>query len=705
MISFNDEAELQRKIASILQKQGFTFVITPHDFDLVDRVRQIFIEVKKEIFNPSQILYALAKNNEKRVRFIGLATGFEIRLYKPPPFDEIVAFAKSCDVKMMKSPSSIGNPQRNEKAFELLGKHHIIWDYRGKLNVDERRQEIFLDESNLVYFRDLFAKYKINPVKFITYVVDVFGKNQKLVVNNEGRIININTFVPYKNFEEKIVEKTFNIKDIVDPSYFDYTSIMNHHDRSLFESIGIKPDEVTDLLHKIDSLESISIRHKMGRFFTKRSVVDKVVEIVRDINPDYIVEPFVGAGSLIEGLVGRFKGCGNDINTDHINVLKKKYEGSGWKFTNLDMFTTPTETLFKEFGIVKGSNLMLLTNPPFGTSNANKLASKKEEIVGVSRKTQIQYGELGEKYGRGDMILPAIGRMIEIIKRNGVGYLITFSPAGIYCGRKRFNKVLKALLKDFEYISGCMTTGTSGYFMFAVWKLKENVNIEVENISFFFEEKEYKLKKMLLLTEHWNNDTRRIINDEIAVQNCGVFNAPTPKMFHHMVEKGGSELVPENVKIGLNLKNVPSELFYGLWSVTVGRRALVEAPPYINDAYVHLPDIKRKETFEILTYAMIHVLIQELRFKRTLGKIGFVGMSKIFKFGGETLTKGANHLIEKYGYCPFMNRTLKDLFEELKNIKDVETLKKGYIQPIAKEIEKRLNIIGYWDFIPIPKSL
>lgn len=69
-------------------------------------------------------------------------------------------------------------------------------------------------------------------------------------------------------------------------------------------------------------------------------------------------------------------------------------------------------------------------------------------------------------------------------------------------------------------------------------------------------------------------------------------------MIHLQIQKGGSELIPQNVKKTLNIPDLPDELIIGLWSLAVGHRSIT----------VHLPDFKRMEAQEILAYVAIQVI-------------------------------------------------------------------------------------------------
>ena len=108
-VKHDDEADLQRKLVKILNKQNLKFRKTnsPEFCDLIDDINFIYVEVKPDFLSPAQIIYGLAKNNIKNARYIGLANAFEIRFYKPPSFKSMLEFAQSIDPELKLSPSKI----------------------------------------------------------------------------------------------------------------------------------------------------------------------------------------------------------------------------------------------------------------------------------------------------------------------------------------------------------------------------------------------------------------------------------------------------------------------------------------------------------------------------------------------------------------------------------------------------------------------
>ena len=218
--------------------------------------------------------------------------------------------------------------------------------------------------------------------------------------------------------------------------------------------------------------------------------------------------------------------------------------------------------------------------------------------------------------------------------------------------------------------------------------------------------KQVKFKELPLLKDSWKYDRRDkgVLRGEIVVQHCESFNAPAPKVIHLNPKQGGSEMIPENVIKPLGIPNLPDELVYGLWSVSVGAKAFWTSlsnmlhPIYFDNAFVHLPDFSKRETIEILAYSALHALLRNY----ANGKIGFFGTNKVFKFGGERLTKGVKHLFDVCKDCiVYDNVTIKEVLSQIKESQgDFSKCTKG----IKEEVAKRQVQIGYWDYVPVPKS-
>jgi len=165
------------------------------------------------------------------------------------------------------------------------------------------------------------------------------------------------------------------------------------------------------------------------------------------------------------------------------------------------------------------------------------------------------------------------------------------------------------------------------------------------------------------------------------------------------LKNNGSELIPQNVKIDLKIDDIPSELIYGLWSVTVGNRSIVGHPLHVDNAYTHLPDFHEIEALEILALAIIHVLMTEKKNNYTDGRVGFTGLRRIFSFGRKELTRGAMSLITRFKHLQVGDSTLWEVFELLKNGIDLDKNVRTFVRD---EIAMRLELLGYFDFVPIP---
>jgi hypothetical protein len=65
-------------------------------------------------------------------------------------------------------------------------------------------------------------------------------------------------------------------------------------------------------------------------------------------------------------------------------------------------------------------------------------------------------------------------------------------------------------------------------------------------------------------------------------------------------------------------------------------------PIYFEQAYAHLPDFTKKQTLEILAYAVLESLLNNYAEDR----IGFFGTNRVFKFGNERLAEGVKHHLD-----------------------------------------------------------
>ena len=692
-IKYQYELDLRDNVMRRWNSRGFFFEKESY-CDMVDKIHKIYVEVKLDKPAPAQPLYALGRKGIRDADYIGLVTPVISWFYRAPKSSISVEFAKWISPDFNMPPSSLTKKEWNDRAFEILGEPIIINTCDGPLNL--KMSEFFVNGDNLDYIKKCCEKYDIDYMKLIHFYEGVWENKEKISVIDCGYIIN------------ESAGKFFENDNQLHLSEHGYKKIKESQDKALYNSMRVRKEDMLSIRNKFYQLQSIEKRRAGGLFFTKDIMNKKITDIVKKINPTFIIEPYVGGDSLIDSLE-EYRGVGNDIQNDIIQTLNK---GPNWKFTSLDTIRTSYKDLVKKWNVNENENILILTNPPFGGRFASRLAQRGEvdKSKDKGRIISIEYGTVGEKYGRGDLVIPAVGKLIDFVKSYEKGYLAFFCPLGVFCEKRKYIKLFKDLLKHFEFIEGHIFSGK--YFdeisedlpiAFTVWKYSPNTNTKVDDMLFDCEEKNIRLRQMSLLKDGWNCNLKRYdFADEIAVRDNSCFNNLSLKMFNLSPEKGGSRVIGENVKIPLHL-SIPSELGYSLWAVTIGYSSMIDAPIYVHDAYVHLPDFSRRETMEILAYTVIDTLFEELRKSRCEGRIGFSGSYREFRFGGEELTKGAKYLIDTYGECFVGDKTIMNVFNELKREPDETKISiKEYRREIKKEISDRLEIIGYWGYIPIP---
>jgi hypothetical protein len=698
---------------------GMHFKFIDSFCDIADEKNRIYIEVKSDHFAPAQILHAIAREGIKNAKYLGVANSSEVRLFTPPPYGKILAFARGFDPKLVFSASQADKPELNSRAEKLLGNPEKIIQLEFSAS-----KYLFIDREKINTVREVTDKYRIHLDLLLGWL-DGVGEKDSIKVNNNGWLVNIDKAEVFTN-EYPHERRTTELTEFIDYRRPKHTPI-KPADRLWFESLRIKHDDLADVLHEVDRLLPRKERREKGVFWTEAEIGDMLAnEILELTKPDYVVEPCVGGGSLVKKIVSRVKGTMNDTSAEHVENCRKIYDGYDWKFTTLDVVANETTELIKAWKVPAGKRLLLYTNPPFGTVSTNRLVSKKGEMNGsVSRKQQIEYNPVLRKYGKGDLFLPIVGRLIEVAKAQKTCYLAFFAPFGLFCGRKRYQSLFNALMKDFKFLRGHVFAGNNFHdinktlpIALSVWKYSPNANTQHTNLVFDFLDKgggkkTLRFKQMSLLKDGWrygdgSKYVREKTKDAISAPRCDRFNTPNVKSIAVDLKEGsGAEISPDNLKLDkvvIDVRGVPSELVYGLWSISVGKHAFGTSlsvslhPIYFEQAYVHLPDFTKKQTLEILAYAVLETLLKNYAEDR----IGFFGTNRVFRFGNERLTEGVKHILDLCKDAPtYDGHTIGDTFELFRQSKvDATKLRRS----LKEEVSKRLNAIGYWNFIPIPQA-
>jgi len=675
------EVELYRDLINKLNRLGFEFKEKTGYSDLVDELNRILVEVKlgRDIAEDgaSQLLYEVAKNDLRDFLYLGLADSEMFHMFKSPEYGNILTFAKELDPKLSRSPSSFSGKKIAE-ALIFLGEP--IWQGFWRNTKDdismilEGNAVIPFIAENLFDFHRIFGLYKIKT----TDIISAFTGKEDVVhveVTDDHIIVT---------------------KKRGDPVSISYNGVMKPTHKWILKRMRI-PDirAVEKLRQTSDRLQSDEQRANRGAYYTEGLLSIKMSgKVLEHMNPDFIIEPYAGAGSLLNLFTDRVvDGWVNDYDEGASAMLSADYGSIGYKVTCEDMISVPISDALDIIG--DAENPLFITNPPFSSTSGVKLK-------------EIKYDEiLSTRYGKGNQIYQTIGKIIEIIKALGHGHLAFFCPMGVFCERKTHMKFLNELLNNFSFIDGYIWSGEHFNDVrgevpvaFTLWKfggstILENIQFDCEDYgSIGFE-------RQPLLKDGWTYDNRKIMKGEIVIQGNERFNAKPPKIFHNKPSKGGSEVISENVKKSLNIKNIPDELAYALWSTCVGRNSIIRSinqgsPLYSSDAYTHLPDFDRKETKEILSYALLYTFCRE---DYTDGNLGFIGSRKILRFGkSKRLNDGTRYLFDTYGQLPVGKQTISEVLKEIES----GTKRDEWFQLIVKEISERLEEIGYWNYIPLP---
>ncbi len=217
-------------------------------------------------------------------------------------------------------------------------------------------------------------------------------------------------------------------------------------------------------------------------------------------------------------------------------------------------------------------------------------------------------------------------------------------------------------------------------------------------------------KDWILLKDGWEYNKCDGDGHIILAPRRDAFSSPMGGFFHINPKSGGSQLIPGHVKIDIGYKDIPAELIYGLWSITVGRHSYADRPYWFEQAYVHIPrNFDDPIKAEILAYAILWALIDENLNNRTNGQIGFTGTYKHLVFGPQRTTRGARALMEEFAKDLFGAIDRKEIsFEDVVNVLKDNNLDTNGYRPyravIRENTNRLLKQIRYWDQIVVPKD-
>ena len=694
-IQYADERDLQRKIAKKLSHGEFSFSQTPSSFfcDLRDSLHNIYVEVKPDEGGAAQLLYGVYKTfgglgaQNFTPQLLGLATAGEIQFFAVPDYEALRVFATSVDPDFKIAPSAVPH-NRNTEALNLLGTPKHINHYDTPLDMES--PFVFINEHNIFYIMSRIEKYGMNVRELVSKISDVFINGGDIVILKNG-----------------------GLTDTVDGSVIQSKKI-RVEDQAFIRSLRITPESVETLRSHFDEYERIENRRSLGKFYTKPEVAARASSmILKYVDPDFILEPYAGSGSLVTPFLD-YRGLMNDISRDDIEIARMTFEGLAWSADNIDCVTQySAKELVDRWGLRERwtEKSLIFTNPPFGSSSVSCLTDGGVR-EGDSRKIPIAYREEQLKYGRGDLMLPSIGQLVEIMKELGQGYLAFFSPLDIFCGRKRYNKLLLQLLSQFTFCEGQILSGSDFNnvserkpIAFTVWKFGGSTRHL--DLRFQYGDQEIGFGEGFFLKDGWKYHECDGDGSIICARHLESFNVPQPPSFHTNPKSGGSQVIPENVKVSLGVEDIPDEIIYSLWSVCVGggrqEGGIVNSPSYFNGAYTHMPrDFSEKPEQMILVYTLLWNIVNELQRNYTHGLIGFAGVHRLLVFGNPEQSRAVRNLLEKYGDEPCMDSDVRTVLQCLRTRDET-----GWdrVRELRKDLKTRLasllDSIGYWDHIVV----
>ena len=174
-----------------------------------------------------------------------------------------------------------------------------------------------------------------------------------------------------------------NIKSLIDPFTLEEEHISYILDR--FCNIDVKSAPAHVIGDAFQSLVGPNLRGDKGQFFTPKSVVNSMVEILNPQSTDVICDPACGTGGFLIESLSRIMTINNTFQGKLLGIEKDEFL-SNTAGAILEIYTKSNfqiinnnslEISKKEIKSLLGTVDILLTNPPFGA----KIGIKDKEIL------------------------------------------------------------------------------------------------------------------------------------------------------------------------------------------------------------------------------------------------------------------------------------------------------------------------------------
>lgn len=271
--------------------------------------------------------------NEKETKFFNVDKD-----YLPQKLQEITEIPKAKDVnnekKIDKLLKSLKTFEREEFAKLLFACHNII------RNNDKFSPEMAFDEISKILFMKI--KYERNPDEDAIFSLEQFQKGEK---NHEKNIRpslkGTPKDLPYMQFLFDRTKDEFKDDELFEPS--EQIKIRQVSFESIVEKL-----QIYNLSDTSDDVKGIAFekflgktfRGELGQFFTPRTIVDYIVDILNPQEGEFICDPTAGSGGfLIKAFEHIRAEIENDIQKSKEKIKAKyfdeKFEKSNEKEQNI----------------------------------------------------------------------------------------------------------------------------------------------------------------------------------------------------------------------------------------------------------------------------------------------------------------------------------------------------------------------------------